>query len=259
MALLAFAVFVAFAYGKDPAPAGQVNLPSTPVTASGGGTPALRSQAALADSAPHALSAGTLWRWAAIDRPTVARATPSPGGRVVARLKTMTPEGTTNAVLLLQRVVKGGRIWVQARLPILPNNSLGWIPREDVGFYNSVSTHLTIDETALTATLTKGTKVVFRAPIGVGKPGTPTPKGEFYIRNELTKYSSPFYGPVASCTSARSAVLTDSPAGGFVGIHGTNAPELVPGRISHGCIRMHNADILRLAKLMKPGTPLTIR
>ncbi len=67
------------------------------------------------------------------------------------------------------------------------------------------------------------------------------------------------YGPVAFGTSARSAVLTDWPAGGFVGIHGTNRPALIPGRISHGCIRLRNDDILRLDRLMPPGTPLTIR
>jgi lipoprotein-anchoring transpeptidase ErfK/SrfK len=87
----------------------------------------------------------------------------------------------------------------------------------------------------------------------------PTPAGDFYIRNKLTRYQSAFYGRLAFGTSARSAVLTDWPAGGFIGIHGTNEPELLPGRVSHGCIRMRNADILRLGRLMPVGTPLTIR
>ena len=38
----------------------------------------------------------------------------------------------------------------------------------------------------------------------------------------------------------------------------THRPDLVPGRVSHGCIRMRNADILKLAQLMPVGTPLTI-
>jgi lipoprotein-anchoring transpeptidase ErfK/SrfK len=63
---------------------------------------------------------------------------------------------------------------------------------------------------------------------------------------------------VAFGTSARSAVLTDWPSGGFIGIHGTDYPELIPGRISHGCIRMRNSDILRLGRLMPVGTPLTV-
>jgi lipoprotein-anchoring transpeptidase ErfK/SrfK len=71
--------------------------------------------------------------------------------------------------------------------------------------------------------------------------------------------TSPFYGPVAFGTSARSAVLTDWPDGGYIGIHGTNHPELIPGRISHGCIRLRNRDIIRLARRMPIGTPITIR
>jgi hypothetical protein len=39
-------------------------------------------------------------------------------------------------------------------------------------------------------------------------------RGEFYIRNWLTRYQRPFYGPLAFGTGERSAVLTDSPADG---------------------------------------------
>jgi lipoprotein-anchoring transpeptidase ErfK/SrfK len=100
---------------------------------------------------------------------------------------------------------------------------------------------------------------VFRPSIGGGQHQWPTPRGEFLVRNRLERYGSARYGPVAFGTSARSATLTDWPAGGFVGIHGTDRPELLPGRVSHGCIRMRNADILRLARLMPVGTPVTIR
>jgi hypothetical protein len=34
---------------------------------------------------------------------------------------------------------------------------------------------------------------------------------------------------------------------------------LIPGHISHGRVRLRNAAILRLARLMGVGTPLTIR
>jgi lipoprotein-anchoring transpeptidase ErfK/SrfK len=63
---------------------------------------------------------------------------------------------------------------------------------------------------------------------------------------------------VAFGTSARSPQATDWPAGGFVGIHGTDQPDLIPGRISHGCIRLRNPDIVRLGHLMPVGTPITI-
>ena len=94
--------------------------------------------------------------------------------------------------------------------------------------------------------------------MAVGESQWPTPRGRFFVRNKLVRFRSEFYGPLAFGTSARSAVLTDWPDGGFVGIHGTSRPDLIPGRISHGCIRMRNPDIIRLNRLMPVGTPLTI-
>jgi hypothetical protein len=44
--------------------------------------------------------------------------------------------------------------------------------------------------------------------------------------------------------SEQSPSVTDWSDGGFVGIHGTNQPELLPGPVLHGCIRLRNADIL---------------
>jgi hypothetical protein len=177
----------------------------------------------------------------------------------VATLLTETPEGTTNLVEVVGRRRGDGRLWLRVRLPALPNNTLGWVARSALGGYQFVHTHLVVDLERLSATLSVDGRKVFAAPVGVGTTFWPTPKGEFYVRNKLTRYASPFYGPIAFGTSARSEVLTDWPDGGFVGIHGTNQPELIPGRISHGCIRLRNADILRLARLMPVGTPVTIR
>lgn len=197
--------------------------------------------------------------WAPVRRPALARAAPSFSSRAIAPIGTQTSEGTTNLVLVAARRRVDGRSWVNVRLPVLPNNTTGWIPRATLGGYHFVDTHLVVDLDRLTASLYKDGRVVFRTLVGVGTSSAPTPTGDFYVRDKLTRYSSPFYGPVAFGTSARSPTLTDWPEGGFVGIHGTNEPELLPGRVSHGCIRMRNAAILRLARLLPIGTPLTIR
>jgi lipoprotein-anchoring transpeptidase ErfK/SrfK len=198
--------------------------------------------------------------WASVRRETPARTAPSASAPVVADLPTTTPEGTTNIVLALgRRTDASRRLWVHVRLPVLPNRRTAWVPRRALGVYGVVHTHLIVSLQRLTATLLRNGRPVFRAPIGVGQPQWPTPRGQFYIRNALTRFSSPFYGPIAFGTSARSSVLTDWPGGGFIGIHGTNAPELLPGRVSHGCIRLRNEDILELRRLMPVGTPVTIR
>jgi hypothetical protein len=209
---------------------------------------------------PVALRRSAAAYWASVRGPAFARAAPSDQAPIVAPVARTTPDDTTNIVLVLGRSRdREGRLWVRVRLAILPNNRTGWVPRSALGVYGVVHTHLLIDLERLAATLLRDGRPVFHAPIGVGAPQWPTPTGDFYIRDKLTKYSSPFYGPLAFGTSARSSVLTDWPGGGFVGIHGTDAPYLLPGRVSHGCIRLRNEDILELGRLMPVGTPVTIR
>jgi lipoprotein-anchoring transpeptidase ErfK/SrfK len=65
-------------------------------------------------------------------------------------------------------------------------------------------------------------------------------------------------GPWAFGTSAYS-VLSDWPGGGVIGIHATDQPQLIPGRPSHGCVRVENSAIGRLARLMPIVTPVLIR
>jgi hypothetical protein len=197
-------------------------------------------------------------RWALVLRPATVRAAPWPEAAVVTRLGTSTSEGTPNLVLVLDNAVRGGRAWVKVRLPVLPNNTTGWVPRSPLGGYRIVEMRLVVERAKLQATLFRKGRPVFRAPVGIGSPRWPTPPGEFYVRSRLRGFESPFYGPLAFGTSARSSVLTDWPAGGFVGIHGTDRPDLLPGQVSHGCIRMRNDDILELGRLMPLGTPVTI-
>jgi lipoprotein-anchoring transpeptidase ErfK/SrfK len=216
------------------------------------GTPAPRDAFAL--SGPGGVS-----RWAYVRKAVPARAEPRATARVVGRLPVMTPERVPNLTLLLQgKIDERGRYWVRVRLPILPNGSTGWVPRSTLGAFNAIRTRLVIDRRLFTATLYKRGKVVFRTRIGVGKSHWPTPPGEFHVREKLSGFSDPIYGPLAFGLNARSAVLTDWLNGGFIGIHGTNQPQILPGRVSHGCIRMPNAAILRLARLMPLGTPVTI-
>ncbi len=216
---------------------------------------------ALAIPKPRVLAySGAEARWSSVLRSVSARAAPRPGAPVAAELPSMTPEGTGNVVLVLRAAVAAnGTVWSYVRLPSLPNNTEAWVPRRALGPTNIVDTHLVVDRAKLRATLYRRGRVIFSADIGIGTTRWPTPAGEFYVRDRLAGFNDPFYGPVAFGTSARSQVLTDWPAGGYIGIHGTDRPGLLPGRVSHGCIRMRNADILNLAKVLPIGTPLTIR
>jgi hypothetical protein len=209
---------------------------------------------------PVALPSGRhVARWAVVRRPAPARTAPDPSAAVVTHLGLRTPEGTPNPLAVVaHRTGADGRPWVRVRLAILPNGSEGWVRRAALGGYNAVRTRLDVDLGRLEATLTRRGRTVLRVPVAVGAPGWETPRGRFYVRNRLSRYRSPAYGPVAFGTSARSPAATDWPAGGYVGIHGTDRPDLVPGRVSHGCIRLRNPDIRALARLMPVGTPVVI-
>src|SRR5919197_1623599 len=199
-------------------------------------------------------------RWAVVMKPAIGRTKPSLAARIIAKLPTGTSDGTQNDVLALARVdISPRQSWYRVRLPILPNNTVGYVQTRYLSPLFTVHTHLYINRRAMSATLKRDGKTVFTTRVGIGKPAWPTPRGEFYIRDKLTSYRSPAYGPLAFGTTARSPVMTDWPAGGYVGIHGTDHPELLPGRVSHGCIRMVNRDILRLGRSMPVGTPVTVR
>jgi hypothetical protein len=202
-----------------------------------------------------------IYRWAYVYRPTAARTRPAASARVITRLKLYTLDDTVNLVQLLGQKLDGSaRLWYRVRLPILPNNSTGWVPASDLTTVRSVSTYLVIYRKLFTATLYRRGRPIFTTRVGVGKPYWPTPTGDFYVREILTGYGDPFYGPVSFGTSGHSSVLTDwEGGGGVVGIHGTNTPQILPGRISHGCVRMKNSAVLRLYRLMPLGTPVAIR
>ena len=241
----ALAVLISSATGGTPSAAVERDLPAAP-------------EPALKVGDPQPLRDSNVALWTSLRRPTTARAMPNSSAATLARLGRRTPEGTANTVLVLGRARSAGRVWVRVRLPVLPNDTTGWVPRRALGAYHAVRTRLRVDLERRRITLFADGRERLVAPIGIGRPQSPTPRGRFYVRSRLERFRSAFYGPLAFGTSARSAVVTDWPGGGFVGIHGTDRPDLIPGRVSHGCIRMRNSDIVRLGRLMPVGTPITI-
>ena len=203
----------------------------------------------------------TITRWAHTNLRGGIRSKPSWKSKAVGALRWNTEDGLPEVYLALASHVDhaGGQVWIKIRIPGRPNGRTGWVRQEQLSNLELVETQLTIDRRRLRATLRKRGKVIWRSPIGVGAPGTGTPGGRFWIRERLPNLGgSPIYGPWAFGTAAYSK-LSDWPGGGVVGIHGTNQPELIPGRPSHGCVRVPNAAIRRLATLMPIGTPVRIR
>lgn len=95
--------------------------------------------------------------------------------------------------------------------------------------------------------LLDGDIVVRGFPVGIGKMLTRTPTGEFTIVNKQANPGGP-YGAFWMGLSKP-----------HYGIHGTNDPASIGREVSHGCIRMHNKDVIELAGIVPIRTRVTIR
>lgn len=149
--------------------------------------------------------------------------------------------------------------WLEVDLPTRPNGSTGWIRASDVTLTGH-DYRMEIDLGSHRLTVWNGAQRLARVPVGVGRAVTPTPSGQYYI-TELLKQpdAAGLYGPWAFGLSAHSDVLDEfAGADGILGIHGTDFPEGIGTDVSHGCIRMSNAHITRLAHEVPVGTPVEI-
>ena len=150
--------------------------------------------------------------------------------------------------------------WVRVYLPTRPNESVGWVRRRAVTMYNN-RYRLIIRLRAHKLQLWRKRHLLASYPVAVGTRTTPTPRGLFYIV-ELLQPSNPggTYGPYSFGLSAHSNVLQTFAGGdGRVGLHGTNEPGLIGSSVSHGCIRLRNAAVRRLARILPLGTPVYVR
>jgi hypothetical protein len=198
-------------------------------------------------------------RWAYPQRRAVVYSRPSGRARQVTRLRLLTEDRFPELYVVLARWVDPqGNAWLRVRLPMRPNGRDGWVAATALSPMTLVHKMIDIDRRALRVRLFDHGKVVFTARIGVGKSATPTPAGHFYVREKFRVRGVPLYGTHAIGTSAYAPTLSEWPGGGVVGLHGTNQPGLIPGRPSHGCIRLKNRDIARLYRLTPRGTPINI-
>jgi lipoprotein-anchoring transpeptidase ErfK/SrfK len=184
----------------------------------------------------------------------------SPGASSALKLLHRSSSGAPLVVLVRNRNrMWAWPEWVEAYLPVRPNGSTGWIRASDVTFaLDPFDVRIELARHLLT--VSRAGRPFFRAAIGVGRAVTPTPTGTYFL-TELLETDDPagLYGPFVFVTSAYSPVLLSFGGGpGQVGIHGTDYPAGIGTDVSHGCIRMSNANIRRLAAILPLGTPVRI-
>jgi lipoprotein-anchoring transpeptidase ErfK/SrfK len=184
-------------------------------------------------------------------------AAPIARARQIRLLRQFRRDYRPTVVLAIARRTRAGQQWYRIRLPGRPNGRTGWVAAERLQWIRDAGrVALDLDLSQRRIRVRRDGRTVRSYPVAVGKPGARTPRGRFYLTAAWHPAES-LYGRWAIETSA-GASITDWPGGGVIGIHGTNQPWLIGRAVSHGCIRMRNADILRLRRWAKPGTRLRI-
>jgi lipoprotein-anchoring transpeptidase ErfK/SrfK len=115
--------------------------------------------------------------------------------------------------------------------------------------------NIEVHRSELTAYVYQDDSLISTYPVAMGKPNSYTPLGSFSIRSidfnpdwrgtRGQGYSSPGRSPLGAVR-----MRYDGP----YALHGTVKPESIGTYASLGCIRMHNKDVLSLAKLILKDT-----
>lgn len=110
--------------------------------------------------------------------------------------------------------------------------------------------------------------IVYEADNAIGTSQSPTPPGPYKV---ASKEKQPTWIPPKSIDPQQEPVKPyekdkDNPLGvaainlnkWAISLHGTNNPNSIGEKVSHGCIRHRNDDILRIFKAVKPNTTVII-
>lgn len=174
------------------------------------------------------------------------------GGRV---LYTLTANSRINDLL----VAGGTPAYPLVYAPVRPAGTKGYVDGSKVRLYNN-EWRIKVDVTNQRLQVFKAGKQWLTSPIASGEPSTPTPAGRFFVTDTLRPpIANSVYGSLALELSGFSPVFKTFGTGeGEIGIHGTNDPAGIGGRISHGCVRVTNDVIEKIGARLPLGTPVDV-
>jgi len=211
-----------------------------------------------APSHSHVKPAYERWTVGKVVEPVTVRTRPSASAPVKTKLARLNQNGYPNLVLVDSTREVDGAVWYRVWLAIRPNESRGWIREGKLAFYKT-SAKITIDLSERKLSVFRRGALVGTYPVAVGRPGLSTPTGFFFINQKLRPPSpGGAYGALAIGISAFQPKLPDWVQGGPVAIHGTNQDELIGKAVSHGCVRMHDKDVLEVNRYVPAGSPVVI-
>jgi len=188
-----------------------------------------------------------------IERTTLRAA---PHGRVLARLGKRTEFGSHRVLAVTGR--RDG--WLRVIATEHENGQRGWI-RARAARLGATDISIHVDRSRRRLTLKRGSRVLRRMSVAVGRPGNETPLGRFAVTDLLhTQRADSPYGCCAVALSGHQTKLVPGwPGGDRLAIHGTPNPETVGQPASLGCMRAHTDDIRALMRRVPLGAPVFVR
>ena len=153
--------------------------------------------------------------------------------------------------------------WLSVRLAQRPNGSTIWVRQSDVTL-SSTPYYIVVNLTSMHLSVFENGTQILDFPAGVGAPDDPTPTGHYFMPMQYPS-PGPGYGPFVLVTSDHSDAITDWENSGdaIIGIHGPidsyddSLIGTTGAAISHGCIRLHDADLAQLS-VIPAGTPIDV-
>jgi hypothetical protein len=148
--------------------------------------------------------------------------------------------------------------WVEVKVPVRPNGSIGWIRKSDATF--SITTaRIHIDVSDRRVQVFDRDQLVFETTGAVGRTQFPTPIGDWYLRDVIPWNEDSVYGPWVLALSAFSEQIDEINGGqAVIALHGTSRPDQLGSAVSLGCIRLSNDAITTVAGLVPVGSPVEI-
>jgi lipoprotein-anchoring transpeptidase ErfK/SrfK len=148
--------------------------------------------------------------------------------------------------------------WIEVTAQALPNGRFGWVE-----FGRDVAVHpvrwtLRVSLARHELAVLHGKRVIRRIPVGIGRPGSPTPTGRFAVAEKLSGPYGPAFGCCILALTARQPRL---PAGWnrgityYIAIHAGSGEGAA---VSAGSLHMRESDVRYLMRTIPLGTPVEI-
>lgn len=150
--------------------------------------------------------------------------------------------------------------WGKVRLPWRADSAIGWI--ELRGLRVTLTDYrVVVHRRSHELEVLRGTRVVARMPAGTGAAASPTPRGSYFVTEQVAVPSEQ-RASFGSRALGLSGLQRNLPRGwrgkDQLAIHGTGDPASVGRSASAGCVRLGERDLARLAAIVRPGTPVDV-